>query len=134
MAGLPRVRATPDVLRVLAVATFLTTGAVPSAAQSSSRCTTPAHQQFDFWIGEWDVFDAQGQRAGVNRIEKLLNGCALAESWLGNRLSRGQSFSFWDQGEHRWHHTWIDDAGASLRISGGLVNGEMVMEGERRLA
>ena len=107
---------------------------VVAVAQSPAPCSAPSYREFDFWLGDWDVFDASGRRAGTNRIEKALDGCALHESWTSAGASRGHSYSAWDTGDNKWHQTWVDDSGTVLRISGGLVNGEMVMEGERRLA
>jgi hypothetical protein len=120
--------------RLLARAAFLAISASPLLAQTPAACTNAAHRQFDFWVGEWDVYDARGQRAGANRIEKTLNGCALHETWTSAGPSRGYSYSAWDAGDNRWHQTWVDNEGTVLRIAGGIVNGEMVMEGERRLA
>ena len=114
---------------------LLLAGAVQvAAAQQPSPCAAPQHRQFDFWIGEWDVFRADGQRAGTNRIERILGGCALYESWTGAGPSRGQSLNAWDPGDNKWHQTWMDNSGTVLKIAGGVVNGEMVMEGERHLA
>lgn len=104
-----------------------------AGAQQSTPCTAAQHRQFDFWIGTWDITDPRGQRIGINRIERILNGCVLYESWEGAAGSRGHSFSAWDPGDNKWHQTWVDNEGTVLMISGGIVNGEMVMEGERRL-
>jgi len=103
------------------------------AQQTTSSCSAPQHRQFDFWLGQWEVTGAQGQRVGSNRIERVLDGCALYESWTGAGPSRGHSLSAWDSGDNRWHQTWIDNSGAVLLLAGGIINGEMVMEGERRL-
>ena len=107
---------------------------VTVALLQGAACMASQHRQFDFWIGEWNVSDARGQRAGTNRIESILGGCALAESWEGASGSRGRSLNSYDRGDNKWHQTWIDNEGTVLMISGGIVNGEMVMEGERRLA
>lgn len=103
------------------------------AQQPAAPCSALQHRQFDFWIGEWEVSGARGQRAGSNRIERILGGCALYESWTGAGPSRGHSLNAWDRGDNKWHQTWMDNTGTVLMLSGGIVNGEMVMEGERRL-
>ena len=33
-------------------------------------CETERHRQFDFWIGSWDVHDAQGKHVGENEITR----------------------------------------------------------------
>ena len=40
----------------------------------------PLARQFDFWVGDWDVKNQQGQNAGKNTIQKLENGCLLLEN------------------------------------------------------
>jgi hypothetical protein len=114
---------------LIAVFAPLADAQLPAAAP----CSAPEHRQFDFWIGEWEVTLATGQRAGTNRIERILGGCALQESWTGASPSQGQSLTVWDPGDHTWHQTWVDNAGTTLHLSGGIVNGEMVLEGQRRL-
>lgn len=113
---------------------FLILTTATSSAQQSSACSAPQLRQFDFWIGEWEVSDSRGQRLGSNRIERILNGCVLHESWTGASGSRGHSFSAWDPSDNKWHQSWFDNEGTILNIAGGMINGEMVMEGERRLA
>ena len=118
-------------MRLALILLALTAPAV--AAQQPNPCSAPEHRQFDFWIGDWEVTGARGQRAGSNRIERTLGGCVLYESWTGAGPSRGHSFNIFDPGDTRWHQTWVDNSGTLLQVSGGMVNGEMVMEGERRL-
>jgi hypothetical protein len=109
--------------------------AVPSKAQDaggapSPRCTAPEHRQFDFWIGSWDVTTPAGKPAGHNRIERILGGCALRETWAGAGGSQGTSYNAWDRQRRRWHQTWVDDGGLVLRLEGGFADGKMVLEGE----
>ena len=120
-------------IRLFVRTALLTIVTSPLNAQSSSTCVSPAHQQFDFWIGSWDVFNRHGQRLGTNRIEKTLDGCAVHESWSSAEGVRGHSYAAWDVGDNLWHLTWVDNTGTVLRLAGGIVNGRMVMEGDRRL-
>ncbi len=46
-----------------------------------STCDTPQHHQLDFWVGDWQVFDAEkNQLVGFERVEKLLEGCIVQEN------------------------------------------------------
>ena len=47
-------------------------------------CAAGPYREFDFWVGEWDVRDAEGKVAGVNRIASEENGCVLVERWNSN--------------------------------------------------
>ena len=110
-------------------------GAVPLTAQVAGTppargCTAAEHRQFDFWIGEWEVTTPAGKPAGRNRIDAILSGCALRESWTGAGGSSGTSYNAWDRQRRRWHQTWVDDGGLVLRLEGGLMDGKMVLRGE----
>jgi hypothetical protein len=51
----------------------------PIAAQVAPTCSEDEKShQFDFWIGEWDVY-SQEQLAGTNSIRPILGGCVLQE-------------------------------------------------------
>jgi hypothetical protein len=112
---------------------LLTMAAVATPAQHSTACRAREHRQFDFWIGEWDVTNSRGQRIGASLVERVPGGCALSETWTGANGLRGQGISAWDSTANTWHHSWTDNEGTTLNLSGGIVNGAMVMEGERRL-
>ena len=98
---------------------------------ASEPCPSAESRQFDFWVGTWEVRDADGRRLGTNRIERILGGCVLQESWTGARGSHGRSLNRWDAGRGVWHQTWVDDQGLVLQLDGGLRGGSMVLEGTR---
>jgi len=120
------------------VALLLSTLATPTPAQEAGAtppkrgCTAPEHRQFDFWIGEWEVTNPAGRPAGDNRIEPILGGCVLRETWTGAGGSNGTSYNAWDAQRRRWHQTWVDDGGLVLRLEGGLEGDRMVLTGETR--
>ncbi len=97
---------------------------------TKKACDSPEHRQFDFWVGEWSVTQA-GKVAGTNRIERILDGCALLESWTGASGYRGNSLNFYDPGRQRWHQTWIGTDGQGLALDGEFVGGKMVLAGTR---
>ena len=35
-----------------------------SALWSQRPCSSPEYRQFDFWLGEWEAFSTNGQKAG----------------------------------------------------------------------
>lgn len=110
---------------------LLLVASAASAQQTQPTCDTEEHRQFDFWIGEWAVETPDGQPAGENTIEKVLNGCVLTENWRGAQGSKGKSFNMFYSRDGRWHQTWVDNAGGRLDLSGGLDDrGRMVLSGE----
>lgn len=96
--------------------------AIPALAQSEA-CEAPEHDQFDFWVGTWDVFNPEGEKAGENVIEKRHAGCALVENWSGTSGSSGTSVNFYDTQTGRWHQTWMGSWGQALFLNGGLDEG-----------
>lgn len=115
----------PMDLRPLALALAL--AAVPALAQTSS-CASPEAAQFDFWIGDWDVFRPDGKLAGTNRIERLYD-CGLHEHWSGaGGKVLGQSLNRWDKDRDRWHQTWVDSQGGILLLEGAFRDGAMTLD------
>ena len=95
-------------------------------------CNSSEYRQFDFWIGQWSVI-SDGQPAGTNSIHLIHGGCALQENWQGSGEGgiSGTSFNIYDQATGRWHQTWVDDSGTLLQLDGGLIDGVMVLSGQR---
>lgn len=92
---------------------------------------TPEYKQFDFWVGEWDVQN-NGQRAGTNRIERILDGCVLLENWTSGLGGTGKSFNFYDASERRWQQTWVDSTGSVLNLYGEYKDNALRFSGETR--
>ena len=89
-------------------------------------CTAPETHQFDFWIGDWDVFQPDGKQAGTNKITAVY-GCVLHESWKGRGGFEGQSFNRYDKDRGVWHQTWVDSSGGILVIEGAFKDGVMTL-------
>lgn len=113
----------------LLVAITLLAAASPLNADDKG-CPDPRSHHFDFWIGNWEVVNANGTVAGRNRIEAILDGCVLQEAWAGTSGSAGTSLNFFDTGRNTWRQFWVWREGTTLELEGGLVNGAMVMEGD----
>jgi len=116
--------------------------ALPAAAQQKKRaagpaapkgppCSSPAHHQFDFWIGEWDVQTPKGTAAGENKVEPILDGCALRESWKAADGSEATSLTSYDAPGARWTQTFVDSLGMVMILEGDLKDGKMVLSGTR---
>ena len=95
---------------------------------------TGGTHDFDFWIGEWDVFGPEGNQVGSNTITSMFaNPVAsgmLHEHWQGNGGVEGRSINAYDVARGCWHQTWMDSTGDMLLLEGGLVDGAMVLEGQ----
>jgi tetratricopeptide (TPR) repeat protein len=93
----------------------------------------PEYRQFDFWIGDWEVFSPQGRKVGTNRIEKMDNGCILLENWVGAGGGPGKSLNYYDHTTKEWVQIWIGGTGVILPARGGIKDGAMYLEGTRYL-
>jgi len=120
-------------IAVAAAALCAATGAHAQDASGDAAkpapCSDPAFSQFDFWVGEWDVFVPEGKRAGSNSIQKEEYGCLLVERWTSASGTTGQSYNFVDLETGKWRQVWVS-AGATIDYVGGLNDdGAMVLEG-----
>lgn len=104
------------------------TAASPRPAEASVCSAAPYHQ-FDFWLGDWDVFDAAGKPAGHDHVVSILDSCAIEEDWESEKGGRGRSLNVYDAVAGRWHQTFVDDRGGLLELNGGLEEGNMVLIG-----
>lgn len=86
--------------------------AVPIAAHSLHAQAPPACEEvegfhrLDFWVGEWDVYVGD-RRVGTDRIEKILDGCAIVEHWTGAEGSEGKSLFYYSAPKDEWKQVWV---------------------------
>ena len=102
----------------------------PPTPKPGAACTTGPFRDFDFWVGEWDVYGPKGKLAGHSRIEKILGDCVIAEHWQGAGGSDGRSHNIYDAARGRWTQFWVDNGGNALLLHGGLKDGAMVLQSE----
>lgn len=122
---LARRGAGPLLATLLALPSALTFAQSPAPAVQP--CRGAEHRQFDFWIGQWDVYLPDGRKAGENIIEPIAGGCALLEHWAGRGGVSGKSLNIYDSADRRWHQTWVDNGGGLLMLSGGWVGDRIVL-------
>jgi hypothetical protein len=126
---------------IFIVILFATTGTLPALRVSSSQflqspsCSAPEYRQFDFWLGDWDAFDADKAPTAVARVrvDRILDGCVVHEDYQATSGSKGQSFSVYDASRKTWHQSWVTNRGQLLVIEGTFQNGEMFMRGVDRV-
>ncbi len=102
---------------------------------TAKSCATPDYRQFDFWAGDWDVFDAGGRvKVARAKVDLILDGCVLREDYQGSDGHKGQSFTIYDAARRVWHQSWVTNRGELLLIEGKIEGGEMTMSGEDHAA
>lgn len=98
------------------------------AAQQATQapppaCVAPENRALDFWVGDWDALDQQGQVIGTNRITRNEYGdCVITEHFVGAPLI-GHSVSIYRPGLKQWRQVWVDNQGGFFDLVGGPVTG-----------
>ena len=117
-------------MTVVRLAVLALVASLAPLAANAAPCEAPAHREFDFWLGEWQVHTPDGKLAGVNRIAREYGGCVLHERYDTGKGYAGESLNVYDAGRRVWHQTWVDNGGTLLLLEGGLRGGAMVLEGQ----
>lgn len=104
--------------------------AAAAPAHADPVCNAPEYRQFDFWLGDWEVFDTQA-RSSVARlqVQSILNGCVLLEIYRDLSGNEGRSFSIYDATRGVWHQSWVTNHGHLLIIEGQFHDGVMQLTG-----
>ena len=117
----------------LAALLLITAQAPAAGAAPPPACTAAVYAQFDFWVGEWDVYPniadaAKAPLVARSRIERLYAGCAVRENWMPVKGGGGGSLNAADPATGRWHQYWLDSVGNRVEFDGGLApSGAMVL-------
>ncbi len=85
-------------------------------------CMADKHaREFDFWIGEWDVYPTGAKNiVGHSLIQMIAGGCALLENW-DSPNSTGKSINFIDPNTNTWKQSWAGSYASGIQE---FVNGE----------
>ncbi len=95
-------------------------------------CSGPEFRQFDFWVGQWDVYHATADTmVGTNHIKNILNGCVIEENWTGgNGGFQGKSFNTYNPVDSTWNQVWVDTGGSTYHFKGQYADHVMRLKGE----
>jgi hypothetical protein len=118
--------------RALALAALAVGGLSGAAgAAPAPACAAAEYRQLDFWLGDWDVYDAGGASQAVARahITRTLDGCVVHELYEQSDGVHGESFSIFDHSRRVWHQTWVTNRGRLLQIEGGMERERVVLTG-----
>jgi len=103
-------------------------GLAQNPLPKSPCVTNPVYRQFDFWIGEWDVYGKNGKKAGDSRIERMLDSCIILENWTSGAYS-GKSYNTFNGTTQKWQQYWVDNAGGVTEyFDGHYEDGKMIFQ------
>ncbi len=104
--------------------------ALYAATSQPTPCAAPAYREFDFWLGEWDVFEEGGSiKEAQATVSRAQNGCGLREQYTGKDGSSGESLSMYDPSVAEWQQTWLSNHGQVVVIHGTLNGQAMILSG-----
>jgi hypothetical protein len=87
-------------------------------------CTAdPKAREFDFWVGEWDVYQTGTHfLVGQSVIQIASGGCMILENWTAVGVPHnGKSMNFVDQTSKKWEQIWVGSGGIGANF---FINGE----------
>jgi len=107
---------------------FLTLSICSVQAQNNQKpCTAPEASQFDFWIGEWDLYSAD-TLTGHNSIYKIMDACTVQENFSNPKTGYiGKSWSVYNPLSKQWQQTWVDNQGGYIPLTGKFEEGKMTL-------
>jgi hypothetical protein len=97
---------------------------------TTCNCCTSEYSQFDFWVGNWEVYNKKGEKVGENAILKMQDNCVIQENWV-SKGQTGTSYNFYNKLDQSWNQVYIDSFGTVLELKGSLINNEMVLESKK---
>jgi hypothetical protein len=106
---------------------------VVAQAPPAPPCAASEFRQFDFWVGDWDVYaNGSDKLVAHSKIEKLYTDCAVRENWMPLKGGGGGSLNSYDPETGLWHQTWTGSQPGRTEFSGGLAGEKMVLTGHWR--
>lgn len=133
MSRMIKTTLTALVVSCFATSTLAQEQAAESTAPPKPVCeSTNDFNDFDFWLGEWDVYsnDDTRQLQGSNSITKHHKNCLIMENWTNVQGGTGRSMNYFDPVEDQWRQLWVA-GGYSIDYTGGLnESGSMVLNGK----
>ena len=118
--------------RYILITIILLIAGFAQAQTQTNPCTIEEAHQFDFWLGDWDVYHTTADTIiGHNLITSIANGCALLENWSSAGGFTGSSINKYDFSTKMWEQMWVDVSGTTLHIKGTYKDSKMILENEQ---
>ena len=119
---------------VLVLGVFGVLAPSPLAAQGDGACEGDEnYRSLDFLLGEWQVVSG-GEVVGQSRVEKLEDGCLIAETWSFADGRAGRTYSSLDRAASVWRRFRVSNRGVVVQSSGRVDGGTLLLRGERSSA
>jgi ketosteroid isomerase-like protein len=95
-------------------------------------CSNPVYRNFDFWLGQWEAFGTNGQKAGDSKVTLILDSCIILEEWTSAGLQQGlryagKSYNTYNRLTKQWQQTWVDNVGGSTEYLQGKYEEDKII-------
>jgi tetratricopeptide (TPR) repeat protein len=104
--------------------------ALDSMKEQAAPCKytkkNPEYRQFDFWVGQWDVYGKGGALVGHSEVKLILGDCVINENWTDGTGGEGKSYNKYNAPLKRWEQYWVDQYGSTTHYVGNLEGSNMV--------
>ncbi len=114
-------------ITVTIVVLFLFSFSIPQLKAQDHK-----YKEFDFWIGEWDVYkNGTDSIVGRSTIERIIEGKVIKETYYSTTSKyHGTSLNKYNPQIDQWEQFWVDNSGLTLHIKGNLESGKMILQNE----
>jgi len=111
---------------------ILNVGVFVSSMSQDMEAIEKKYREFDFWIGEWDVYKyGTDTLVGASNIASIVDGKAIRETYQATGSAyQGTSLNKYNPQINQWEQFWVDNGGLTLHIKGGIEAGKMVLQNE----
>ncbi len=109
---------------------FLNENVCSQQTSKLCNCCTQEYKQFDFWLGEWEVYNKKGEQVGSNSIVSIQDSCLIQENWT-SKQETGTSYTYYNKIDSSWNQIYIDNLGTVLQLKGSFQNNRMILQSER---
>ncbi len=117
-------------LKILIV--FMFAGFSITTFSQKNPCSQKEFRQFDFWVGEWNVYGKNKSLAGNSKISHILDSCVILEEWVGatpqnSLIYKGKSFNSYNSASKQWQQTWVDNTGNTTEFLRGEATNNSII-------
>ncbi|NER14738.1 hypothetical protein GWK08_14875 [Leptobacterium flavescens] len=92
--------------RIIVILCMLLAG-IAWAQEEESCGNDPLYKLMDFWVGDWEVYNQNNVLVGHNKIDKILQECAIMENWQDMGGGLGKSLFYVDNNTKNWKQVWV---------------------------
>jgi hypothetical protein len=110
-------------LFTLALAGWMSATQTGAIAAESSIASNPESRQFDFWLGDWAITNANGSNEASSRVYLALGQYLVVESWDDGRNHKGENLFAYNADDKTWHGMFADNQGRVHVFTGNVSGG-----------